>query len=79
VVKPKKGNKISDLSGTWKMSDKEAEEIKTSLNALWRNPPSNKEGIHRQTSNKKLKRGKQNKDGFGALKGVGFFTAKDEL
>jgi len=31
----KKGVKISDLAGSWKISDKEAEEIKTSIDAAW--------------------------------------------
>jgi predicted CopG family antitoxin len=33
----KKGAKISDLAGSWKMSDKDAEEIKASINAAWKN------------------------------------------
>ena len=32
----KKGVKISDLAGSWKMSDKEAEEIKFSIEATWK-------------------------------------------
>jgi hypothetical protein len=40
VVKHKKGTKISDLAGTWKISDKEAEEIKASIKkAAWRKNP----------------------------------------
>lgn len=31
----KKGVKISDLAGSWKMSDKEAEEIKASIDSAW--------------------------------------------
>jgi hypothetical protein len=31
----KKGTKISDLAGTWKISDKEADEIKTSIEKAW--------------------------------------------
>ena len=33
----KKGIKISDLAGSWKMSDKEAAEIKASLGEAWKN------------------------------------------
>jgi predicted CopG family antitoxin len=32
----KKGVKISDLAGSWKMSNKEAEEIKASIDAVWK-------------------------------------------
>jgi predicted CopG family antitoxin len=32
----KKGVKISDLAGSWKISDKEAREIKTSIDAAWK-------------------------------------------
>jgi predicted CopG family antitoxin len=32
----KKGVKISDLAGSWKMGDKEAEEIKASISAAWK-------------------------------------------
>jgi predicted CopG family antitoxin len=31
----KKGVKISDLAGSWKMNDREAQEIKTSINEAW--------------------------------------------
>ena len=33
--KRKKGTKISDLAGSWKMSDEEAEEIKESIEMAW--------------------------------------------
>jgi hypothetical protein len=36
VVKRKRGVKISDLAGLWKMSDKEAEEIKASIDEAWK-------------------------------------------
>jgi predicted CopG family antitoxin len=32
----KKGTKISDLAGSWKMSDEEAQEIKTSIDEAWK-------------------------------------------
>ena len=32
----KKGVKISDLAGSWKISDEEAEEIKASIDAAWK-------------------------------------------
>ncbi|XHH08728.1 MAG: VapB-type antitoxin [Candidatus Bathyarchaeia archaeon] len=35
IRKNKKGKKISDLAGSWIMSDKEAEEIKTSIDKVW--------------------------------------------
>jgi predicted CopG family antitoxin len=31
----KKGVKISDLAGSWKMTDREAEEIKASIDEAW--------------------------------------------
>jgi hypothetical protein len=37
VPKKKKGVKISDLAGSWMIGDKEAEEIKASINAAWKN------------------------------------------
>jgi hypothetical protein len=40
VVEGKKGVKISDLAGSWKMSDREAEEIKASIDAAWKKYPS---------------------------------------
>lgn len=30
-----KGRKISDLAGSWSMTDKELEEVKTSINEAW--------------------------------------------
>lgn len=33
----KKGTKISDLAGSWKISDKEAEEIKSAMDEAWKN------------------------------------------
>jgi hypothetical protein len=36
VVEGKKGVKISDLAGFWKMSDKEAEEIEASIDVAWK-------------------------------------------
>jgi predicted CopG family antitoxin len=33
--KRKKGAKISDLAGSWKLSDKEADEIKASIETAW--------------------------------------------
>jgi hypothetical protein len=33
----KKGVKISDLAGSWKISDQEADEIKGSIDAAWKN------------------------------------------
>ena len=33
----KRGTKISDLAGSWKMTDKEAEEIKSSIGEAWKN------------------------------------------
>ena len=33
----KKGTKISDLAGSWKMSDREAEEIKATIDKAWKN------------------------------------------
>ncbi|MCL5877711.1 MAG: hypothetical protein M1540_07870 [Candidatus Bathyarchaeota archaeon] len=32
----KKGVKISDLAGSWKMTDREAEEIKASIDEAWK-------------------------------------------
>ncbi len=32
----KKGAKISDLAGAWKMSDEEAQEIKTFIDEAWK-------------------------------------------
>jgi len=32
----KKGAKISDLAGSWKISDEEAQEIKTSIDETWK-------------------------------------------
>jgi predicted CopG family antitoxin len=32
----KKGAKISDLAGSWKISDEEAQEIKTSIDEMWK-------------------------------------------
>ncbi len=32
----RKGVKISDLAGSWKMSDREAEEIKASIDEAWK-------------------------------------------
>lgn len=33
----KKGTKISDLAGSWKISDKETEEIKSAIDEAWKN------------------------------------------
>jgi hypothetical protein len=33
----RKGVKISDLTSSWKMSDGEAEEIKASIDEVWKN------------------------------------------
>lgn len=33
----KRGVKISDLAGTWKMTDREAEEIKKAIDQAWKN------------------------------------------
>ncbi len=33
----RKGVKISDLAGSWKMTDQEAEEIKTAISEAWKN------------------------------------------
>ncbi len=33
----KKGAKISDLAGSWKMTDQEAEEMKTAISEAWKN------------------------------------------
>jgi predicted CopG family antitoxin len=35
IHRNKKGKKISDLAGSWIMSDSEAEEIKTSIDKVW--------------------------------------------
>ena len=35
IRRGKKGKKISDLAGSWIMSDSEAEEIKTSIDKAW--------------------------------------------
>jgi hypothetical protein len=37
MLKIKKGTKISDLAGSWDMSDEEAEEIAASIRKMWRN------------------------------------------
>jgi predicted CopG family antitoxin len=33
----KKGVKISDLAGSWDMTDREAEEMKTAISEAWKN------------------------------------------
>jgi len=35
IRRSKRGKKISDLAGSWIMSDSEAEEIKTSIDKAW--------------------------------------------
>ena len=35
IRRSRKGKKISDLAGSWIMSDSEAEEIKTSIDKAW--------------------------------------------
>ena len=35
IRRSKKGKKITDLAGLWNMSDKEAEEIKASIDKAW--------------------------------------------
>jgi predicted CopG family antitoxin len=35
IRRSKKGKKISDLAGSWTMSDSETEEIKTSIDKAW--------------------------------------------
>jgi hypothetical protein len=77
MAKPKKGVKISDLAGLWEMSDKEAEEMKKSIEETWKTltvPQKPVENKKRKTSAKK-----PHKKGFGTLKGAGPFTAEDEL
>ena len=36
IERSKKGRKISDLAGSWIMSDSEAEEIKASMDKAWK-------------------------------------------
>jgi len=40
VVKGKRGVKISDLAGSWKMSDKESEELMASIKSAWNSCPT---------------------------------------
>ncbi len=35
IRQSKKGKKITDLAGSWDMTDEEAEEIKTSIDKAW--------------------------------------------
>ena len=35
-IKPKKGTKISDLAGSWNISDKEAKEIEAAIEESWK-------------------------------------------
>jgi hypothetical protein len=37
IRKRKKGTKISDLAGTWNITDEEAEKIETAINQAWEN------------------------------------------
>lgn len=36
IKQREKGRKISDLAGSWNLTDKEVEEIKTSIDASWK-------------------------------------------
>ena len=36
IKQSKKGKKISDLAGLWKMNDQEAEEIQASIDQAWK-------------------------------------------